>query len=477
MPADDGRDIVVVSDLHLSAGYDERSGTYSRNEDFFYDGAFARFLAHLEGRARSEGRRWRLVILGDLFDFLQVELDPPPRADQELDTSEATTLRKLDRIASGHAEFFAALGRFAAGGFPVDVVVGNHDIELIRPATQRRLVELVVALSGRPEAAESIAFYPWIYFVPGVLYAEHGHQYDDVNSFPTQLEPSLGGDPDRIDLPLGSYFVGYLFNRIEAIDPFADNVKPATSYLLWALETHPVRVVWTLGAHLRLLVAVLMRSRDVAPPEWRARRARYHQGTLARYARSVGLRHETVVAIDRLAAIPAMTSKRRQLRALLLRPIVRFLPPLAALLAVYTAVGRLGQGPRSFALFAAGVAGLLLRERRALRPATEEAGYLHRAALRIHALLAGEGKAVLAYVFGHSHTAEQFPLTKADRPPHYLNSGTWTPRVPAAFALLGGREQFAFVQVTRPPDRPPLVRLMVWNDVATRPEPLPLLST
>src|SRR5206468_11071052 len=153
----------------------------------------------------------------------------------------------------------------------------------------------------------------------------------------------LGGDADRIDLPLGLYFVGYLFNRIEAIDPFADNVKPATSYLLWALQTHPVRVLWTLGAHLRLLAAVLMRSRDVAPADWRARRARYHQETLARYAPSVGLRHETVVAIDRLAAIPAMTSKRHQLQALLRRPIVLFLPPLAALLAVYTAVVRLGQ--------------------------------------------------------------------------------------------------------------------------------------
>jgi UDP-2,3-diacylglucosamine pyrophosphatase LpxH len=476
MPADDGRDFVVVSDLHLSAGYDERAGTYNRNEDFFYDGAFARFLVHLERRAEGEGRRWRLVLLGDLLDFLQVELGPPPPADRELDTSEATTLRKLERIALGHGEFFAALGRFAAAGFPVDVVVGNHDIELLRPATQRRFVELVVARSGCPGAADAISFHPWIYLVPGLLYAEHGHQYDDVNSFLTQLEPFLDGDPDRIDLPLGSYFVGHLFNRIEAIDPFADNVKPATSYLLWALQTHPLRVLWTLGAHMRLLVAVLMRSRDLGPAERRARRERYHRQTLPSYAASVGLRPETAVAIDRLAAVPAMVTKRRQLQALLLRPIVGFLPVLAALLAVYTALARLGRGPRSFALFAAGVGGLLARERSALRPATEEAGYLHRAALGIHGLLEKEGKAAVAYVFGHSHTAEQFPLTRADRPPYYLNSGTWTPSVPAAFDLLGGREQFAFVQLTRPPDGPPVARLMVWNDVASRPEPLPLLS-
>jgi UDP-2,3-diacylglucosamine pyrophosphatase LpxH len=477
MPADDGRDLVVVSDLHLSAGYDERTGTYNRNEDFFYDGAFARFLAHLERRAQSEGRRWRLVVLGDLFDFLQVELGPPPRADQDLDTTEATTLRKLEQIARGHGEFFAALGRFAAAGFPVDVVVGNHDVELLRPATQRRFVELVVARSGCPDAAGAIAFHPWIYFVPGVLYAEHGHQYDDVNSFLTQLTPFLDGDPDRVDLPLGSYFVGYLFNRIEAIDPFADNVKPATSYLLWALQTHPLRVLWTLGAHMRLLFAVLSHSRDVVPRERAARRASYHRATLGRYADVLGLRHETVVAIDRLAAVPAMSSKRRQLQALILRPVVGFMPLLAALLAVYTAVGRLGRGPRSFALFAAGVAGLMARERRGLLAPTEQAGYLHRAALAIHALLEKEGRAVPAYVFGHSHTAEQFPLSRADRPPYYLNCGTWTPNVPVGFELLGGREQFAFVQVTRPPEGPPIARLMLWNDVASRPEPLPLLSS
>ena len=465
MPPDDGRDVVVISDLHLAAGYDERTGTYSRNEDFFYDGAFARFLAHLE----ASGRRWRLVILGDLFDFLQVELGPPPTAEQDLDVTEATTLVKLERIAQGHPEFFAALGRFAAAGFPVDVVPGNHDVELVRPSTQRKLVELTVRASGRAEAAEAIAFHPWIFYLPGVIYAEHGHQYDDVNSFLTQIEPFVDGDPDRIDLPLGSYFVTHLFNRIEAIDPYADNVKPVTAYPMWAMQTHPIRFLSTVGVHLRLLYAVLSHARDLSPADRRALRERYHATTLAEHARAIGLRLETLIEIDKLAAVPAMASQRRQLRAMLLRPLLYAVPALAALVAIYTSLGR---GFRSFFLFAAGVAGLYLRE----RGTAAQVGYLHRAAEEIDELLRREGKGVPAYVFGHDHVPEQFPLSKEERPAYYLNSGSWTPSVPSAFDLLGGRECFSFVQVTRAPDGRAIPRLMRWNDLAGRPEMLPLLA-
>src|SRR5262245_46291388 len=106
MQPDDGRDIAIVSDLHLCAGYDERTGAYSRREDFVYDGAFARFLAHLRRRAEDEGRRWRLVILGDFFDFLQVERFDAAGAEPAVDTSEEATLAKLARIARGHRELF-----------------------------------------------------------------------------------------------------------------------------------------------------------------------------------------------------------------------------------------------------------------------------------------------------------------------------------------------------------------------------------
>ena len=94
----------------------------------------------------------------------------------------------------------------------------------------------------------------------------------------TLLRPSLDpADPDAIDLPLGSYVVEHLFNRIEEVDPFADNVKPATSYFLWALANHPVRALSTLGAHLGLVLAVLRRSKGLAREERLARQAAYER--------------------------------------------------------------------------------------------------------------------------------------------------------------------------------------------------------
>src|SRR3712207_871278 len=106
-------DIVLISDLHLSSGYDRRTGTYDRNEDFFYDGALGRFIDWLLARAVSEGRRWRLVLLGDFLDFLQVQA---AAGDDAGITSSSNTIAKLDVIAAGHGEVFAALGRFVAGG-------------------------------------------------------------------------------------------------------------------------------------------------------------------------------------------------------------------------------------------------------------------------------------------------------------------------------------------------------------------------
>jgi len=63
------RDLVVISDLHLSAGCPDREGKFSCNEDLFFDEEFRRFLRHLQNEKPGNTH---LVIAGDLFDFLQV---------------------------------------------------------------------------------------------------------------------------------------------------------------------------------------------------------------------------------------------------------------------------------------------------------------------------------------------------------------------------------------------------------------------
>ncbi len=119
---------------------------------------------------------------------------------------------------------------------------------------------------------------------------------------------------------------------------------------------------------------------------------------------------------------------------------------------------------------------LLWREHRTQQPATQAGGYLLGAARQIHEELQRVGAGVPAYVFGHTHTAEQEPLGDREDAPRYLNTGTWTPLVPDTFDLLGTRERFSFVQITREAERGAAqVNLRVWNDNAARVEPLLLL--
>ncbi|MBV9792140.1 MAG: hypothetical protein JOZ51_28400 [Chloroflexi bacterium] len=471
MPVDDGRDIVIVSDFHMSSGYNRRTGTFSRNEDFFYDAAFARFIDKLIAQATSEKRTWRLVILGDFVDFLQVERS---REHNGL-TSSGDTVEKLNAIARGHRAVFDALGRFIDAGHVVDLVIGNHDIEFIWPAVQTRLKELI-AERASTDVAGQITVHPWIFYVPGMVYAEHGQQYDVNNSFATLMQPTLPDRPDLIELPLGSFFVLYLFNHIERLDPFADNVKPATRYLTWALRTHPIMGIGLLGYHLQFFARILHKTSKLTAAQQDARREDYRQRMVAPYAADVGLPAETLVEIDRLAAIPAMSNHLRQAEALIIRPLIPMVPALAVITAIYQTTKRFRPSMRSLVMLASGLAGLVWRERRLLRPVTQPGSFLFAAAQQIHEQLTKINAAVPAYVFGHTHTAEQYPLTEAEDGPRYINTGTWTPLVPHAFDLVSTRERFSFVQITRDPANNQVqTALMLWNDAAERVEPLPLL--
>jgi hypothetical protein len=78
---DPSHNLLIVSDLHLSEGFSIHEGKFSRLEDFFSDQPFADFLAHHRDN-REEDRPWRLIIAGDLFDFLQVTAVPAATPDK-----------------------------------------------------------------------------------------------------------------------------------------------------------------------------------------------------------------------------------------------------------------------------------------------------------------------------------------------------------------------------------------------------------
>jgi UDP-2,3-diacylglucosamine pyrophosphatase LpxH len=320
---------LFLSDLHLSEGMDPRTGKLSRNEDFFYDAAFAGLLVHhvnafhVNERAATQGRPWKLVINGDIFDFLQVMALPQEGDELEqvtghrfrhqlteneqlfgLGTSSRACVWKMAYIRDGHPLFFEALGWFLAHeGNELVLLRGNHDIELFWPAVQARLCELVadsycrwyeeVRAGRRPdsplpfrpelpaqldaaEAGRRIHFPTWFYYEPGLFFVEHGSQYDPANAVVDFLDPVLPADridsaraaeDRRLSLPSGSLFVRYFFNHVEQVHPFADNIKPLLRYVRWAITKEPLATLELLIAKYKMLPVIVhnLRKKRVDP--------------------------------------------------------------------------------------------------------------------------------------------------------------------------------------------------------------------
>lgn len=249
--------LVVISDLHLSEGWDE-DGFLARTEDFFFDQSFRRFTERLCDDAKKGCFFYRLIINGDFVDFLQfTSIKETKEIEGEIlsmreqimgpGTTEKKTLWKLKRLIDGHSVFFHALADFVARGNELLIIPGNHDIEWIMPSVQKAFKEALLRLATSSNGMEErIEFSPWFYWDSLLsVFIEHGSQYDDINSF--DYLPCPYRQNHTIDLPAGSFFVRYLFNRLEEIYPFADNMKPMSKFILWALTHRKIYVGWPPG--------------------------------------------------------------------------------------------------------------------------------------------------------------------------------------------------------------------------------------
>lgn len=514
--------LLVVSDLHLSDGRNPRLGTFSPREDFFFDEQFARFLAHYGDGQRAFGP-WHLVINGDFVDLLQVTTrrgaSPAMNRDRDrpcygLASGELESAYKLAQIARGHERFMQALAGFVAAGNTVSVVKGNHDVEFHYPAVRQVLVdELRRAWQGQGGAAAGLAniregggvrFRDWFYYEKDLLWVEHGSQYEGMNAFKYWLSPLLpdipGWPPGRrneIDLPLGSLFVRYLFNRVENVEPFADNMKPATRFVTWLFRKHPIVALGFLARDGAYMLGKMRRAlRRLDPSAYDARK-QAHADRLAELADECDLPLANLAEIDALREPVTLQEPASWVR--MLRPILApwcALSILGLLLAVATATvllaaARLLGGalpsqlgaivPRFIArvVYATGpwallvvvlAAGLLLVRWAVTGRERTKPGKLALGAERIARLLP-----VQYVVMGHTHEAELRKLGKqGGRALEYFNTGSWT----KVFGeerdqMLGDDVRFVFLEAVRRQGGL-RARLMQWDDGAGEPRLLEL---
>src|SRR5207302_2728230 len=183
--------LIAISDLHLGA--DLKPGARRpAPAAAAIDRHLVEFFDHYATRHR-EGKPWRLVLDGDIVDFVAVTVTPDPgqepfeiRAEERqfgLANEESKCIWKLRRVFERHSAIFDALARFVQAGNSVSLIRGNHDAEFSWPGVKvefKRLLADRANLAGpaRRRFERQVTFHDWFYLEPGFLYVEHGNAHD-----------------------------------------------------------------------------------------------------------------------------------------------------------------------------------------------------------------------------------------------------------------------------------------------------------
>jgi UDP-2,3-diacylglucosamine pyrophosphatase LpxH len=254
---------IVVSDLHLGPGSESEPR--------------ARAFASLVDEATHARQPGGLLLLGDIFDLPMFVAGSSSRA-VALERWASAARDELLRIHDRHPVAAEAVRRFGAAGGETTVVIGNHDLALGQPAPR----EALSALLGAHELQ------PWIGYVPGELYAEHGQQYHDITATPTLVDP----DPRWAapGAPLG-WAIDALANPADGPNRLAAAIE---------LAAGPVRA--------RIRAAALGRARE-----------RYRRASLPGVAAGIGLPAELLQEVDRLSAPSLVGTMVRVARGLVTR--------------------------------------------------------------------------------------------------------------------------------------------------------------
>lgn len=207
--------LIVFSDVHLGSDIHDGSARRARRSAKI-DRDLVRLITHYREHRSPTADRWRIVIAGDFIDFIGMTVAPRPS--EVLETSLTAEEEqhglgsacdharvKLRRVATRHADVFAALAAFVADGHALTLIHGNHDIEFYWDAVQDDfrdiLFEHTRALApdvDRDAFRRGIEFNPWFFYRDGVAYIEHGHQYDPFCATDHIMAPLSPADPRRV---------------------------------------------------------------------------------------------------------------------------------------------------------------------------------------------------------------------------------------------------------------------------------------
>jgi predicted phosphodiesterase len=203
---------------------------------------------------------------------------------------------------------FRALGRFVAAGHALVIVRGNHDIELYWRDAQRALVEVILAhepASSRPELRSRIVIQPWFFAVDGLLYVEHGHEFDPLCSYGDPLASTCMRDPQRIRWTPFSLLLRYVARPTRGLSSVSYSYAGMGAYFGLLAKLGLRGSVSIAGrycrASYRLLAECVLNASDAA-----RRRAVAARAQLGRFALRSGVSVERLERLQALYAPPAV---------------------------------------------------------------------------------------------------------------------------------------------------------------------------
>ena len=242
--------LLILSDVHLGNDLNDLTqadaeGRVRRSADV--DADLVNLLVHYR-RTPPSGRRWRLIIAGDFIDFIGMAILPQAGdiAGEQSEEERAHGLGngadhgrlKLRAVAARHPTVFEALADFVAEGHAVTIVHGNHDVEFhwdaVKEELRSTLAELAVRAGIPPSSdfASRIDFAPWFYYVGGVAYVEHGHQYDTLCSTEHVMAPLSPRDPRRIARSFSDVLLRWVVRPTHGVSEYGHHRKGLFDYVL-----------------------------------------------------------------------------------------------------------------------------------------------------------------------------------------------------------------------------------------------------
>lgn len=221
--------ILVISDLHLSAGH-EFEGRKNPLEDFHSDKELVDFF-HYYSSGEYQNQEVELIINGDFFDLLAVPF--VYQFDEDF-WSERAAKEKLDLILKAHPEVMQALSDFvSAKNKKLVYIIGNHDAELLFDSLKESFIKCFPEeVRDKITLRNDLTLYEPI----KGIFIQHGHEYESLHEFSEEssLVESNTGEKYFIP-PWGSYYVTHIINKYKLERDHVNAVRPIKTFIVHSL--------------------------------------------------------------------------------------------------------------------------------------------------------------------------------------------------------------------------------------------------